>query len=133
MRLALLLLAASMVAGAAAAQTPKSMTPKSMKLLAELKTGRSIEVEDPDIIDGRLCGWMRAEDEPASLAPRAGCIAIAKIARAKMEGARFSVGASLEGSLCMVVMPLCLAKVAAVEDAILAKAIGKAKVRPKPQ
>jgi len=128
MKLVPFLLAASMVAGAATAQTPESV-----KLHAKLKSGRSIEVRDPDIIDGRLCGWMRADDEPASVAPRPGCVATSKIASARIEGVRFAVGESVDGSLCMAVMPLCLAKVAAVQDRIVEKAVEKAKARPKPQ
>lgn len=128
MKLVPLLFAALAVAGAAVAQTPRSV-----KLHADLKTGRSIEVRDPDIIGGRVCGWMRADDEPANVAPRAGCVATSKIASARIEGVRFAVGESVDGSLCMAVMPLCLAKVAAVQDRIVEKAVEKAKARPKPR
>lgn len=122
LRLVPLLLGSLALAGVAMAQNPKAAT-----IHAQLKSGRSIEVRDPDIINGRLCGWMRADDEPADVAARPGCVATAKIASARLQGVRYALGESVDGSLCMAAMPLCFAKVAAVENRIVRKAIGKAK------
>ena len=118
------LIAALAMAGVAMAEPPKAPA-----IHAQLKSGRSIEVRDPDIIDGGLCGWMRADDERASVAARPGCVATAKIASARLEGVRYAVGESVDGSLCLAVMPLCFAKVAAVENRIVRKAIDKAKAK----
>jgi hypothetical protein len=112
------------MAGAANAQAPASVT-----MHAQLKSGRSIVVRDPDIVDGRLCGWIRADDEPAKVAARPGCVTTSKIASARLEGVRHAVGESVDGALCMAVMPLCFAKVAAIENRIVRKAIEKAQAK----
>ena len=112
------------LANAANAQAPPSVT-----MHAQLKSGRNIEVRDPDIIDGRLCGWMRADDEPATVAARPGCVTTSKIVSARLEGVRHAVGESVDGSLCMAVMPLCFAKVAAIENRIVRKAVEKARTK----
>jgi hypothetical protein len=117
------------LAGAAAAQTP-DLGPnpsKSVKVHAELKSGGKVEVRQPDIIDGKLCGWVFPAGAPADATPKSECIPMADIASTRVEGARFAVGESVEGALCVVVMPLCLAKVKAVQGRIVEKAIEKAK------
>jgi hypothetical protein len=119
------------LAGAAVAQTPApDLGPNPSKLVkvhAELKSGGKVEVRQPDVIDGKLCGWVFPVGAPADAMPKSECIPMADIASTRVEGARFAVGESVEGALCVILMPLCLSKVKMAQDRIVEKAIGKAK------
>jgi hypothetical protein len=131
LRMISLIVAALALAPVALAQAPDLGRDPSatMKVHAELKSGGSVEVRQPDIIDNKLCGWIVDPAAPADAAPKAGCIAKSDIASTRVEGAKYALGESTEGSLCMVLMPLCLAKVAAVQNRIVERAIEKAQKR----
>jgi hypothetical protein len=101
----------------------------TVKVHVELKSGGKAEVRQPDIIDNKLCGWIVDPAAPNDAAPKAGCIAKSDIASTRVEGAKYALGESTEGSLCMVLMPLCLAKVAAVQNRLVERAIEKAQQR----
>jgi hypothetical protein len=101
----------------------------TVKVHVELKSGGRTEVRQPDIIDNKLCGWIVDSVAPADAAPKAGCIAKSDITSTRVEGAKYALGESTEGSLCMVLMPLCLAKVAAVQNRIVERVIEKAQKR----
>jgi hypothetical protein len=100
-----------------------------VKVHAELKAGGKVEVRQPDIIDNKLCGWIVDPAAPAGAMPKAGCIAKSDISSTRVEGAKYALGESTEGSLCMVLMPLCLAKVAAVQNRLVERAIEKTQKR----
>jgi hypothetical protein len=131
MKRAAAILAASALTGAAFAQTPPpDLGPapsKTVKVHAELKTGAKVEVRQPDIIDGKLCGWIFPAGAPADVMPKSECIAMTDVASTRVEGARFAVGESVEGALCIVLMPLCLAKVKGVQDRVVRHKIETAK------
>jgi hypothetical protein len=126
-------LASTALAGATIAQTPAPdlgpNPPKTVKVHAELKNGAKVEVRQPDIIDNKLCGWVFPAGAPADVMPKSECIPMADVASTRVEGARFAVGESVEGALCVVLMPLCLAKVQAVQDRIVRDKAEKAKAQ----
>jgi hypothetical protein len=117
-------------AGAAMAQASGSdARPKVAKAHVVLKGGAKVQVVQPEIVDRKLCGYVRPADAPANTAWKQDCIAMSDIADTLIEGAKHALGESIDGSMCMVLMPLCLAKVSAVQDRIFETAIGKAQSR----
>jgi hypothetical protein len=125
------LAAAFALVSAAVAQTPAPSSspddrPKVTKAHVVLKSGARVQVVQPDIIDKKLCGYVRPADAPANTAWKQDCIAMSDVADTRIEGAKHALGESIDGSMCMVLMPLCLAKVSAVQDRIVETAIGKA-------
>jgi hypothetical protein len=124
---------AVLIVNAAQAQTPASDLSrdpaKVVKVHAELRSGGAIEVRQPDIIDKKLCGFVLPAGAPADATPKADCIAMSEISSTRVEGAKVALAEATEGALCMVLTPLCLAKVSAVQDRFVEKAIDKAKAR----
>jgi hypothetical protein len=124
---------AVLTANAAQAQTPApdlGRDPaKIVKVHAELRSGGAIEVRQPAIIDKKLCGFVLPAGGPADAMPKADCIAMNEISSTRVEGAKFALAESTEGALCAVLMPLCLAKVSAVQERIAEKAIEKARAQ----
>ncbi|MDP3739606.1 MAG: hypothetical protein Q8R02_19615 [Hyphomonadaceae bacterium] len=112
----------------AVAQAPGAEVkqPRVVKVHAELKTGAKVEIRQPDIINESLCGFVIPEGAPADAAPKAQCIPRADISSTRVEGVGAALAESIDGSLCAVLMPLCLAKVSAVQNRIVEKAIDKA-------
>ena len=110
----------------AVAQTPAASPPKVLKVHAELKTGSKIEVRQPDVINESLCGFVRPAGAPADAVAKAQCIPMDDMASTRVEGVGAALAESLDGSLCVVLMPLCLAKVSAVQNRIVEKATAKA-------
>ncbi len=99
---------------------------KVVKVHAELKTGAKVEIRQPDMINDSLCGFVLPADARADAQPKAQCIPKEEIASTRIEGVGAALAESLDGSLCAVLMPLCLAKVSAVQNRIVEKAIEKA-------
>jgi hypothetical protein len=128
LRLVSTALAAVLIVGAAQAQTPDTAA-KDVKVHAVLKGGAKIEVRQPDIIDSKLCGFILPADATPDATPKADCVAMSDIASTDVKDAKYALGESTEGALCVVLMPLCLAKVSAVQDRIVEKAIEKAQAR----
>ncbi len=124
-------LASAALAGTSLAQAPPeaALDARTVRVHAVLKDGRKVEVRKPDIIDRKLCGWIIEEGAAAGVLPRASCIAPGAIVSTRVENGKAAVAESVDGSLCMILMPLCLAKVAAVQDRIVERAIAKAKAR----
>lgn len=112
----------------AVAQTPDAEVkqPKVLKIHAELKTGAKVEIRQPDVINESLCGFVLPEGAPADAVPKARCIPKADISSTRVSGVGAALGESVDGSLCVVLMPLCLAKVSAVQNRIVEKAVEKA-------
>ena len=123
-----LMIAALGVCGAGFAQTPPAPVKKAMTAHAELKTGRKLDVSSPQVIDRRLCGTFTDLSRPGST-PQLGCVSLNKFASVKLQNVRYALADSIDGSFCVAVMPLCLAKVKAVEDKLVRHAIEKAKTR----
>ena len=124
---------AALIVNAAQAQTPASDLgrdrAKTVRVHAELKSGGAVEVRRPDIIDKKLCGFVLPVGAPADTMPKADCIPMSEIASTRVEGAKVALAESTEGALCVVLTPLCLAKVSAVQDRIVEKTIDKAKAQ----
>ena len=124
----LLMIAALGVCGAGFAQTPAAPAKKVVIAHADLRTGRKLDVSSPQVIDGRLCGEFTDLSTPGA-APQLGCVSMSKFASVKLDHVRYALADSIDGSFCMAVMPLCFAKVKAVEDKLVRHAIEKAKTR----
>ncbi len=123
----LLMVAALGLCGAGFAQSPARAS-KVVTAHAELKTGRKLDVSSPTIVDRRLCGEFTDLSTPGA-APQLGCVSMSKFASVKLDHVRYALADSIDGSLCMAVMPLCFAKVKAVEDKLVRHAIERAKTR----
>jgi hypothetical protein len=122
-------LTSAALSGASFAQAPPeaALNARTVKVHAILKDGRKVEVRQPDIIDRKLCGWILEEGAAPDVLPRASCIAPGAIASTRVENGKVALAESVDGSLCLILMPLCLAKVAALQDRVVEKAITKAK------
>jgi len=115
------------VAGPALAQEAPTQKPFEANTL--LKDGRRVEVREASVVGGKICGWVLEEGAAPDASPRSECIAPQDIARTKL--LRRTAGAdAIDGGLCVILMPLCLAKVKAVKDRIVEKAVAKAKASP---
>jgi len=116
-------------AATAQAPEPKTEKPKVVKVHALMKSGANLQIVQPDIVDRKLCGYVRAADVPPGTAWKKDCVALADIADTRVEGAKYALADSIDGAMCIVLMPLCFAKVSAVQDRIVENAIAKAKAR----
>jgi len=120
------------LASAAVAQAPTPATDTRLKVVKAhvvLKSGAKVQVVQPDVVDRKLCGYVRPADAPANTTWTKDCIAMGDVADIRIEGAKHALGESIDGSMCMVLMPLCLAKVSAVQDRIFETVVGKAQAR----
>lgn len=111
----------------AVAQTPRTdvKQPRVVKVHAELKSGAEVEIRQPNVIDESLCGFVIPEGAPVDAVPKVQCIPKADISSTRVEGVGAALAESVDGSLCVVLMPLCLAKVSAVQNRIVGKALEK--------
>jgi hypothetical protein len=111
---------------ALAQEAPK---PKPFEANTLLKDGRRIEVREASIVGGKICGSVLEEGASLDATPKSECIAPQDIARTKL--LRRMAGAdAIDGGLCVILMPLCLARVKAVQERIVDRAFEKAKAAP---
>ena len=119
-----LLLAAAGPALAQGAPAPKPFEANTL-----LKDGRRVEVREASVVGGKICGWVLEEGAAPDASPRSECIAPQDIARTKLLR-RMASADAIDGGLCVILMPLCLAKVKAVQERIVEKAVEKVEAAP---
>jgi hypothetical protein len=114
-------------AGPALAQ--EAPAPKPFEANTLLKDGRRIEVREASIVGGKICGWVLEEGAAPDAHPGSACISPQDISRTTLLR-RMASADAIDGGLCVILMPLCLAKVKAVQERIVEKAVEKAKAAP---
>jgi hypothetical protein len=117
--------------GPAAAQVTSSGVPKPFEANTVLKDGRKIEVREPSFVGDKLCGWIFEEGAAPAAMPKSDCIARQDIASTQVSNPRRdAVREATDGALCIILAPICLAKVKAAQERIVDRAAEKAKAAP---
>ena len=81
----------------------------------------------PDIIGQKLCGFVLAADAPPDAMPKADCIAITDVASSNPSLTRATHSEAVDAAVCIVLAPICLAKVSEAQNRLTERAIERAK------